>query len=75
MAKKNKKQTRKVSGVGTMAGTNETTLQVSNASVTSRLSGSDFNPDYSQTIKDLKRIGILAGTFFTILVIIAFFLR
>jgi hypothetical protein len=35
----------------------------------------EFNPDYSQTIKDLRRIGILAGTFFSILVILAFFLR
>lgn len=34
-----------------------------------------FNPDYSQTIKDLKRIGLLAGTFFTILVVLSFFLR
>ena len=34
-----------------------------------------FNPDYSQTIKDLKRIGLLAGTFFTILVALSFFLR
>ena len=28
---------------------------------------SEFNPDYSDTIKDLKRIGILAATFFAIL--------
>jgi hypothetical protein len=35
----------------------------------------DFNPDYSQTIKDLKRIGVLAGTFITALVILSFFLR
>jgi hypothetical protein len=32
----------------------------------------EFNPDYSQTIKDLKRIGILAGTFFALLIILAF---
>ena len=38
-------------------------------------SAEGFNPDYSQTIKDLKRIGILAGTFFTILVALSFFLR
>lgn len=36
---------------------------------------SDFNPDYSDTIKDLKRIGILAGTFFIILVGLSFFLN
>lgn len=35
----------------------------------------EFNPDYSQTIKDLRRIGILAGTFFVILVTLSFFLR
>jgi len=35
----------------------------------------EFNPDYSQTIKDLRRIGILAGTFITILVGLSFFLR
>jgi len=28
---------------------------------------SELNPDYSDTIKDLKRIGILAATFFAIL--------
>jgi hypothetical protein len=32
---------------------------------------SDFNPDYSYVGKDLKRIGLLAGTFFVVLVIIA----
>jgi hypothetical protein len=35
----------------------------------------EFNPDYSDTIKDLKRIGTLAGTFVTILIILSFFLR
>ncbi len=49
--------------------------QVSPRAERSRLSTSEFNPDYSQTIKDLRRIGILAGTFFTILVALAFFLR
>jgi hypothetical protein len=37
--------------------------------------GMEFNPDYSDTIKDLKRIGTLAGTFVTILVLLSFFLR
>ena len=32
----------------------------------------EFNPDYSLVIKDLKRIGILAGTFFVILVALSF---
>lgn len=42
---------------------------------TSRASTSDFNPDYSYVISDLKRIGILAGSFITILVVLSLFLR
>ena len=45
------------------------------AAETGRFSQKDFNPDYSQTIKDLKRIGILAGSFFIILITLSFFLR
>lgn len=35
----------------------------------------EFNPDYSLIKKDLKRIGILAGFFISVLVILSFFLR
>ncbi len=35
----------------------------------------EFNPDYGPVKKDLKRIGILAGSFFVILVALSFFLR
>jgi hypothetical protein len=42
---------------------------------TRMMTDADFNPDYSNVIKDLKRIGILAGTFFTVLVVLSFFLR
>lgn len=35
----------------------------------------DFQPDYSYVIKDLKRIGILAGSFVAILIVLSFFLR
>jgi hypothetical protein len=31
----------------------------------------DFNPDYTYVTKDLKRIGLLASTFFVVLVVIA----
>jgi hypothetical protein len=37
--------------------------------------GSEFNPDYSMVIRDLKRIGILAGSLFGALIILSFFLR
>lgn len=40
-----------------------------------RLLGREFNPDYSYVIKDLRRIGALAGTFFVVLVVLSFFLR
>jgi hypothetical protein len=35
----------------------------------------EFNPDYSPVIKDLKRIGTLAGTFFVLLIVLSFFLK
>ena len=35
----------------------------------------EFNPDYTPVIKDLKRIGVLAGTFFVVLIGLAFILR
>jgi hypothetical protein len=35
----------------------------------------EFNPDYSNTKRDLKRIGTLAGSFFAILIVLSFFLR
>jgi hypothetical protein len=35
----------------------------------------EFNPDYSLVVHDLKKIGIMAGTFTAILVILSFFLR
>ncbi len=35
----------------------------------------EFNPDYSQTKADLKRIGALAGSLFVILIALSFFLR
>lgn len=40
-----------------------------------RISTAEFKPDYSYILKDLRRIGILAGSFFGILVILSFFLR
>ena len=34
----------------------------------------EFNPDYTYVVKDLKRIGTLAGTFFVLLVALSFIL-
>lgn len=37
------------------------------------LGATEFAPDYSHVKKDLLRIGLLAGTFFVILIVIAIF--
>ena len=34
----------------------------------------EFNPDYGYIVKDLKRIGTLAGTFFVLLIALSFIL-
>ena len=33
----------------------------------------EFNPDYSTTKNELRRIGILAGSFFLVLIVLAIF--
>ena len=35
----------------------------------------EFNPDYTYIRRDLRRIGLLAGSFFVILVALSFFLH
>ncbi len=51
------------------------TISATSGQRASRAAAEEFNPDYSQTIKDLKRIGILASTFFVVLVALSLFLR
>ena len=36
---------------------------------------SSFNPDYHFVIKDIRRVGVLAGSFIIILVVLSFFLH
>ena len=55
-----------------MAKKNRRTTSVSMSSPMSR---TEFNPDYSYVKKDLVRIGTLAGFFITVLVVLSFFLR
>lgn len=46
------------------------------SSIPSRYSGTtEFNPDYSYVVSDLKRIGILMGSFTVILIVLSFFLN
>jgi hypothetical protein len=65
MAKKPTRKTNKTPSVRAEISTTATTSSRTPA----------FNPDYSYVTKDLRRIGLLAGTFVTILVILSFFLR
>lgn len=67
MSKKQKRQVSSGSSAGSMA------ERPSVSRISS--SASEFNPDYTPVIKDLKRIGILAGSFIGLLIILSFFLR
>jgi hypothetical protein len=35
----------------------------------------EFNPDYSSIKGELKRIGVLAGSFFVILIVLSFIIK
>jgi hypothetical protein len=74
MSKKYKRQVRKATATGA-----ENRPAASTPTATASRSQSTnqpaFNPDYSYVVKDLRRIGLLAGTFISILVILTFFLR
>ena len=69
MSKKNKRQTRRVGS------TVVESAPLTNSGSTSRGGDRDFKPDYSYVMKDLKLIGLLAGTFFAILIALSFFLK
>jgi hypothetical protein len=66
MSKKTKRQLRK-NAASYFAPTN------GENSATSRTS--NFNPDYSHILKDLRRIGTLAGSFILILIVLSFFIH
>lgn len=66
-----KKQKRKITtGAVTQK---ETPSKVQPVSV--RTASAEFNPDYTYVKKDLRRIGLLAGSFFVVLIVLSFFLR
>jgi hypothetical protein len=51
----------------------QVTRQVSRPLSTAALKTTEFNPDYSVTKRELRRIGILAGAFVAVLVVLAIF--
>ena len=65
----NKKQKRSVSSNTTLV------ERATIARAHGRSAVGEFKPDYSYVRSDLKRIAILAGSFFVILVVLSFFLR
>ena len=70
MAKKKQRQGRKAPAVARVNGAT-TRSATTQTPVVER----GFNPDYSNVIKDLKRIGLLASSFILFLVVLSFFLR
>jgi hypothetical protein len=64
-----KKQKRKVSSNSRSENTRITAGKKSTARST------EFNPDYSHVISDLKRIAILAGSFFIVLIALTFIIN
>ena len=44
-------------------------------SVTTAAARTEFNPDYTYVKRDLRRIGVLAGSFFGLLIILSFFIK
>jgi hypothetical protein len=47
--------------------------QFSRPASTAAAKTTEFNPDYSNTKRELRRIGILAGSFFIALIVLAIF--
>jgi len=89
MSKKSKKQSRKTSGGKAYAPRSNSVASMKTSpadmgakgynngvkSGSSKPYDAEFNPDYSQTVKDLRRIGVLASSFFLVLIVLSFFLR
>jgi hypothetical protein len=74
MSKKYKRQVRKETANG-IERRSANAAPISTTSRSQSASQTSFNPDYSYVAKDLRRIGLLAGTFISVLVILTFFLR
>lgn len=78
MSKKHKRQTQKTTNAPRSAVSQTVTVQPSPSAKplsVARPAREEFNPDYSYVVKDLRRIGTLAGTFVAILIVLSLFLR
>jgi hypothetical protein len=70
-----KKQKRQVSQASAPAAEQSSASRYPVASSRQAASSAEFNPDYTHVVKDLKRIGVLAGSFVVVLVALSFILR
>jgi len=81
-----KKAKRKVSQVSQPGSARESVSEVAEVAAVSAsaprssfsrrtTTATEFNPDYSYVIKDLKRIALLASSFFVILIVLSFIIR
>ena len=69
MSKKYKRQVRKETGTTSAGGTSTAGSRTSSSNLPV------FDPDYTYIIQDLRRIGMIAGTFIVFLVILSFILK
>ncbi len=51
------------------------TRRTTSVSMTSSATRNEFNPDYTYVKRDLGRIGVLAGSFFALLIVLSFFIK
>jgi hypothetical protein len=51
------------------------TRRTTSVSMSGSATRTEFNPDYSIIKRDLGRIGILAGSFIVLLVVLSFFIK
>ncbi len=75
MAKKYKRSSSVQTRAASAAAPAETASEPKPAAMFSRrATSSEFAPDYTYIVRDLKRIGILSGTAFVVLVVLSFIL-
>jgi hypothetical protein len=74
MAKKKKRKSSRKKSRATSTTANVATSTKSVEAARKLRKSTEFNPDYSYVIKDLKRIGTLAAAFFVVLIALSFIL-
>ena len=75
MPKKTKRQVRSYNGTASPStAPTQASTSAPRRSSFARAAETEFNPDYTYVKKDLKRIGILSASFFSILIILAIIL-